>query len=253
MHYIDVESFLKVRVDIPFPLEVRACLNPQQDAPPASDAEQVEELMWDAYTPVGQSAPYNLPTYQLSAKFPITIWGDRKLSTNTPSALPRHYLDPEGTPSPVLLAAAPASLAEVAFPMSHPKISAKPVEEIARRMLAAPMRFPFGGNSSAGCTNDYYEGSYAGVLWEKKVIAGTREASPAPIAEGSQVQGSQVVVRGQFEVLGGSRGFCCAGLISGSKAQGEPRALVLYNTYITVFTYFWQYTLILALSKFTTH
>ena len=189
MHYTDIESFIKVSVDIPYPLAVQTCLHPQQDAPPASDAEQAEELMWDIYTPVGQSSRYSIPTYQLSTKIPITILGDRKPSTNTPSALPRHYLDPEGTPSPVLLAAAPASLAEVSYPMAHPTISAKPVEEIARRMLAAPMRFPHGGNSSAGCTDDYYSGSYAGVLWEKKVIAGLRESSPASIAAESQVQG----------------------------------------------------------------
>ncbi|KAF7979331.1 hypothetical protein HWV62_42745 [Athelia sp. TMB] len=208
MHYTDVESFIKITVDIPFPLAVQTCLNPQQDAPPTSDAEQAEELMWDTYSPVGRSALYDLLTYeyQLSARIPITILPDGKFSTDTPSEPPRHYLDPEGTPSPVLLTAAPASLAEVAFPMAHPTISAKSVEEIAQRMLDAPVRVSHFDEFSAGPADDYYAGSYAGVLWEKKVIAGIREQSPATTEE-TQVQGEKSWFAGNSESMAAQEVF----------------------------------------------
>lgn len=187
MHYTDVETFLQVSIDIPYPLDVRTCLDPsQRDAPPASDADLVEEQMWDEYTPIGQSVEDQLATYQLTARIPITILSDRKLSVNTPSEPPRHYLDPEGAPSPILLAEAPSSIAEVVFPMSHPTISAKSVEDTARRILTAPMRFAGLQNFSAQCADDYYAGSFAGVLWKKKYVAGIRNYSPGPNVEGSE-------------------------------------------------------------------
>lgn len=196
MHYADLQSFLNVQLNVAYPPEVQRCLresNGDEDASPnASDADMIEEGLWEAYIPVGEPRiPYYPATYAVSATIPITILSAKKYAISPPSEPPVHYLSPDGVPSPVLFAVAPASINEVVFPMSQPVISVEPINNTIERMLSSCNSYNlYAGEERPDIdpTRDYYSGAYAGLLWKKKYMAGIMTYPPV-IAGSEEAEG----------------------------------------------------------------
>ncbi|KZP08559.1 hypothetical protein FIBSPDRAFT_261843 [Athelia psychrophila] len=184
MHYADVQSFLEISIDLPYPSNIQNCLDPSRGdmQAPASEADLLEDLIWDPWRSLDDEFPLlpdDMPMYRLSARIPVTILGARKYAMNAPSEPPIHYLDPEGGSSPVLFRAAPPSIKDVVFPIAQPIVSVKPKQETLKQML--PPYSPF---SPLECAQNYFAGEYAGVLWKKKALA--RIMTYPPVVEGGE-------------------------------------------------------------------
>ncbi|KZP18452.1 hypothetical protein FIBSPDRAFT_863701, partial [Athelia psychrophila] len=183
MHYADVQSFLEISIDFPYPSDIQKCLNPSAMVmqAPVSETDLLEDRMWEAWRPLDdESISDNVRMYRLSARIPVTILGARKYGLNSAMDPPVHYLDPEGVASPVLFSEAPASIQDVAFPTAQPVISVKPKDGVLKQMVASYRHF----NTSRKSSPDYSAGGYAGILWKKKYVAGIR--SHHLVVEGSE-------------------------------------------------------------------
>ncbi|KZP08518.1 hypothetical protein FIBSPDRAFT_874438 [Athelia psychrophila] len=182
MHYADVQSFLEIAIDFPYPSDIQKCLNPSGMVmqAPVSETDLLEDRMWEAWRPLDdESISDDVRTYRFSARIPVTILGARKYALNSAMDPPVHYLDPEGVASPVLLIEAPPSIQDVVFPTAQPVISVKPKEDVLKQMMASYRHFQIERESSL----DYSAGEYAGVLWKKKYVAGIK--TNHPVVEGS--------------------------------------------------------------------
>jgi len=158
----------------------------------ADDFARTEDALWDTYTPVGKRRATTWSRMlQLTATVPLVVLGDI-------SARPvEHYLNP-GVASPAIF----ASQKDVVLPLppSHPVIVEESFANTSSRLLRSDGTFdpiqsrraffayPFGRNCG-GCKNisdpyaRYLTGSYAGLLWRKKVVALERGILPAEEAE----------------------------------------------------------------------
>lgn len=162
MFYATLESFLEIRISVPYPLEVQTCLRGEARG---GAADMDEEALWDSHTDVDM-----VETYDLLTRIPVTVLAAKQISVNSPSEPPIHYLDLGGVPSPVLLAASPLSIKDVDFPIVKGVFQTRLDEDTLRQMLALP--YPSWGYLTWAFSFDYFAGHYAGVLWEKKSVTG---------------------------------------------------------------------------------
>lgn len=194
-HYASSRSFLDLTLYVAYPAEVQRCIRHMrgEDESMADASDPItadlarEEGMWDSYTALGKPPSYPQMTYSLTAKIPIAVIGSNQLAARDSATLPVHYLASDSTPSPVLLTATPSSFDNIAFPLSQPVISVEPVEGTIQRMLSIQTRkFLRNAQNYADPTRDYLSGSYAGVLWKKKIVAEERKRVGSAVGDGGR-------------------------------------------------------------------
>jgi hypothetical protein len=170
-YYATSVASLVIDLSVPYPL-AHGCMSGSLDEEPVEDTDQYEEGLWDDSTPVGQSLkrPDYTPTQRLVAKIPITLIGvqrsDSSLSSGSP---PVHYLTPD-VASPVILASPPSSYKDVVFPVSQPTVTPEPTENTVSRLLSSSVS-GIAESIPPDPSQDYFSGSYAGLLWKKKMMA----------------------------------------------------------------------------------
>jgi len=171
-YYATSVTSLEINLYVSYP-PAEGCIFGSEDKEPIEDTNQYEEGLWDDGTPVGQSlkGPDYLakplsPTQRLVVKIPITLIGAQRSDPSGPP--PIHYLTP-GVASPVILASPPSSYKDVVFPVSQPTITPEPNENTISRFLSSPVRGI--AESIRDPSQDYFSGSYVGLLWKKKMMA----------------------------------------------------------------------------------
>ncbi|KAJ7232069.1 hypothetical protein C8J57DRAFT_1384051 [Mycena rebaudengoi] len=156
-----------------------------EDETSADDAEKTEEGLWDAYTRVGQPRmSHNAWQRQLRLQADTTV----PLVTDIVSSSPvEHYLKP-GVPAPVLR----SSQVAITFPISQPVFTEEPFVDTSARLLRSGSSDPYMtsrgfmnmsklmSNDVPNPTKGYRAGTYAGLLWRKKIVAEERGITGKP-------------------------------------------------------------------------
>ena len=171
-YYATSVTSLDINLYVSYP-PAEGCVFGDEDKEPVENTNQYEEGLWDDSTPVGQSLkepdyrPKPLsPTQRLVAKIPITLIGAQRLDPSGPP--PIHYLT-SGVASPVILTSPPSSYKDVVFPVSQPIITPEPTENTISRLLSPPVgEIRESIQVPRDPSQDYFSGSYVGLLWKKK-------------------------------------------------------------------------------------
>lgn len=171
--YVNYKTFLDIHLSVNIPSHIMRCLMKDEHTVP-QDFDQ-EDAMWDVDSPIGHPDEdlHHGPAYHLRARVPITVVGPQYAPASPSPNHPVHYLEPN-VASPVLFKSPPSSIEDVAFPPSTPVTKLEAVEITRKRILED---YEDGGDH----TERYGAGSYAGALWQKKLLMarGTRASVDA--------------------------------------------------------------------------
>ncbi|KAJ7016019.1 hypothetical protein C8F04DRAFT_622358 [Mycena alexandri] len=150
----------------------------------AEDSAKTEEGLWDMYTPIARQAEsHYYRAMDLRADIPVVVMSNASANSIA------HYLSP-GALAPVLRRGA-AAKKPVSFPLVDPVFNVEAPANTSARLLQSgttdpyqrfqqQMNFARRELEIPDPTNEYRLGSFAGVLWRKKVVAEERGLWPLP-------------------------------------------------------------------------
>ncbi|KAJ6581801.1 hypothetical protein B0H19DRAFT_1251967 [Mycena capillaripes] len=193
LYYADIKNLLQFDLTVQYSSDAAKCIYPRSLMQPedenVDDATRTEEGLWDTYTrvsvEVAQPARWG-GSLSLRATVPVTVVG-----STSPVPAAAHYLTP-GVAAPVLRRGAQHKI-PASFPVANPVFTAEALVNTSARLMqpGSTNRYqPFTNLTLHNTkypdpTENYRGGSYAGVLWKKKVVA--EERGIWPLRPGTEV------------------------------------------------------------------
>ncbi|KAF8216752.1 hypothetical protein K438DRAFT_1797756 [Mycena galopus ATCC 62051] len=189
-YYGTAESLLYFQLTVSYPLDVAKCLRPLTSIPfegEDQDSVGTEEGLWEMYIPVGQPAipvsSWQGLTMMLEASVPISV-----VSSTMPEHPVAHYLTPQGALRPMLRSGVQLDM-PASFPPAHPTLTVEDAADSSARLMRPGTIDPeqqltqmlrMGRQRVPDPTKNYHDGSFAGLLWRKKMVAEERGIFPLP-------------------------------------------------------------------------
>ncbi|KAJ7716145.1 hypothetical protein B0H16DRAFT_1898493 [Mycena metata] len=201
-YYSHSESSMRMHLDVIYSRDVAKCMQPNSldvldEEISTEDSVKTEEGLWDVYTPIGkprQDESQYYRTLTLAADIPVVVVSHSSVNNSIP-----HYLSP-GALAPVLQRGTEAEKPG-SFPLVEPVFIVEALANTSARLMQSGtsdpakwrqkyMNFSRRAVMNSDPTQDYRGGSYAGLLWRKKVVAEERGIWPLPaeVVEGGDNQ-----------------------------------------------------------------
>ncbi|KAJ7180865.1 hypothetical protein C8R46DRAFT_1070789 [Mycena filopes] len=195
-YYSRSQTLLHLTLTVRYALDVAKCRFPDQsfappeDEGPADDSAKTEEGLWDMYAPIGKP-PHNprldwLTSTTLEADIPVVVFSSNIRSSDIADSVPHVHYSTPGALAPVLRGGARVNddhLEPGAFPVAQPVFNVEPPADTFARLMQSGTDLHTLWNGTRWVidldpTKDYHIGSYAGMLWRKKVVAEERGIWP---------------------------------------------------------------------------